>query len=206
MTVWTIASQEGTPGHRVAAELASAAQVPFYDRAGLAELGRAAGIELPDLEKVEERFCGRAAQLISLASGSGNAEVFAELNLRRTLPELGRRVIGEAARGPCVIDAGAAFAILDKSLAAVHVRIRAPFEWRVAAYQREQLVNRHHAEKAVHHRDHLERAWVRMLYHLDVDDGSGYTLVLDASRLSCDRLVEILLAAGGIAAGAPASR
>jgi hypothetical protein len=200
MTVWTIASQEGTPGHRVAAELAAAAGVPFYDRPALAELGRTSGIELPDLEQLEERFCGRAAQFLSLASGAGPPEVFSELNLRRNLPELGRRVIGEAARTSCVIDAGAAFAILDKSLAAVHVRLRAPLEWRAAAYQREHLVNRHKAEKAVHHRDHLERAWVRMLYHLDVDDDAGYTLVLDASRLSCDRLVETLLAAGGLAA------
>ena len=40
MAVWTISAQEGTPGDRVAAELAAAAGVPLYDRLGLAELAR----------------------------------------------------------------------------------------------------------------------------------------------------------------------
>jgi cytidylate kinase-like protein len=198
MAVWTISAQEGTPGDRVAAELAAAAGVPLYDRLGLAELARRSEIEIPELEQLEERFCGRYSRLLLMAAGAvAVPDTISELRLREALPELGRRVLGEAARSDCVIEAAAAFAVLQQHPAAVHVRLRAPFEHRVAAFQREHLVNRQHAEKAVRRADHLQRAWVRTLYHSDVEDDSGFTVVLDSSRLSCDRLGEILLAAGG---------
>ncbi len=197
MAVWTISAQDGTPGHRVAAELAAAAGVPLYDRARLAELAERSQIEIPGTDQIEERFCGRHSVLLFMAAGAAPAETISELKIRDALPELGRRLLGEAARTPSVIDATVAFAVLSDQPGAVHVRLRAPFDWRVAAYQRERLLDRHHAEKAVRHADHLQRAWVRKLYHLDADDESRYMLVLDASRLSCDRLVEILLAAGG---------
>jgi cytidylate kinase len=79
----------------------------------------------------------------------------------------------------------------------VHVRIRAPFAWRVAEYQRAELVDRHQAEKALRHADRLEHAWVKFLYGVEVDDVSRYGLVLDASRLPRDRIVETLIAVGG---------
>ncbi|HEX4519849.1 MAG TPA: cytidylate kinase family protein [Gaiellaceae bacterium] len=198
MAVWTISAQEGTPGERVAAELAAAADVPLYDRVGLAELARRSEIELPELDQIEERFCGRYSYLMLMAAGAAAVpDTLSELKLREALPELGRVILGEAARSACVIEARAAFAVLQEHPTAVHVRLRAPFEHRVATYQREHLVDRHRAEKAVKHADHLHHAWVRTLYHLDVDDDSRFTLVLDASRLSPDRIVEILLAAGG---------
>ncbi len=201
MAVWTISAQEGTPGDRVAGELAASAGVPLYDRLGLAELARGMELEIPELEGIEERFCGRYSHLLLMAAGAAAVpETISELKLREGLPELGRQVLGEAARSACVIDAAAAFAVLPDHPSAVHVRLRAPYAHRVAAYQREHLVDRHHAEKAVKHADHLQRAWVRTLYHLDVEDGSRYTVVLDTSRLSLDRLVEILFAAGGAAA------
>jgi cytidylate kinase len=40
-------------------------------------------------------------------------------------------------------------------------------------------------------------AWVKSLYHVDIDDPQRFSLVLDTSRFSPDRIVEILLAAAG---------
>ena len=200
MAVWTISAQEGTPGDQVAAELAAAAGVPLYDRPGLAELARGLELEIPALDNIEERFSGRYAHLLLMAAGAAAIpDTISELKLREALPELGRRVLGEAARSACVIEVAAAFAVLGEHPAAVHVRLRAPFAHRVAAYQREHLLDRHRAEKAVRHADHLQHAWVRTLYHLDVEDDSRYTIVLDTSRFSLSRLVDILLAAGGAA-------
>jgi len=84
--------------------------------------------------------------------------------------------------------------------AAVHVRLWAPLEWRISAYKREQLVDRRCAEKALKHDDHGKRAWVKSLYHVDIDDLRLFSLILDASRFSPDRLVQTLLAAGGVEA------
>ena len=80
---------------------------------------------------------------------------------------------------------------------AIHVRLRAPLAARIAAYQRDHLVDRAHAEKAINHDDHVKRALVRSLYHVDIDDDRLFTLVLDASRFTGERLTAILLAAGG---------
>ena len=127
----------------------------------------------------------------------GSADAFHELQLRLTLPELGRAVAAEATRAPCVILASGAFAALRERPGAVHVRLWAPLEWRVDRYRERGLVDRHAAEAAVHHHDHLQHTWVRTLFHLDVDDPRHFSLVLEESRFPNERLVEILLADGG---------
>ena len=99
-----------------------------------------------------------------------------------------------------MIYAPAGFAALPEHPSAIHVRLRAPLEWRIATYRREQLVDRHAAEKALKCDDQRKKDLVRSLYHVDIDDARRFSLVLDASRFSSDRIVEILLAAGGVTA------
>jgi cytidylate kinase-like protein len=199
VTIWTISAQASVGGAAIAADLAAAAGVALFDRRGFVELAERTCIELPNVDDVQERICGRGALALSLATGTGAgaAAAFSELKLRRELPTLGRRLIAEAARQSCVIESSAAFAALEDHPGAVHVRIRAPFAWRVAEYQRAELVDRHHAEKALRHADRLEHAWVKFLYGVEVDDVSRYGLVVDASRLPRDRIVETLAAVGG---------
>jgi cytidylate kinase len=92
----------------------------------------------------------------------------------------------------------AAFAALADHPSAVHVRLHAPLECRIASYQREHLVDRRCAEKALKHADQRMHAWVKSLYHVDIDDARHFSVVLDTSRLSPDRIVELLLAAAGV--------
>jgi cytidylate kinase len=99
-----------------------------------------------------------------------------------------------------VLYAPADFAALAERCSAVHVRVRAPLEWRIAAYQRDRVVDRHCAERALKRADHHRQAWVKSLYHVDIDDARLFSLVLDASRFTSERLVETLLAAGGVQA------
>lgn len=201
MAVWTISAQEGSGGGRLAVELATVAGVPLLDRKTLAVFVHDLDPELEDADELEQRLGGRLNALaLSLALSAGAAEAFHELQLRRTLPELGRAVLAAATRRPCVILAPGAFALLQDHPAAIHLRLRAPLAWRIANYQRDQLLDRHAAEKAVRHDDHLKRTWVRTLYRLDLDDPPLYALVADASRIRCDRLVEVLLAAGSLSA------
>jgi cytidylate kinase len=204
MAVWTIAAQEGTGGDRIAAELAASACVPLLDRRSLAlfahELEPELGVD--ELEEVEERFGGRLRMLASsmaMTSGPAAATAAQELKLRQKLPELGRSVLTEAAREPCVIFAPAAFAALRDHPAAIHIRLHAPLACRIAAYQRDHVVDRAHAEKAIKRDDHAKSAWVRSLYHADLDDDRVFTLALDVSRFTPERLVAVLLAAGGAA-------
>ena len=198
MAVWTISAQAGTRGPEIAAELARRADVPLLDRKALLPFaqGLEPDVELEEPEDLEARICGRLNGLfLGAALTTGAAGAYRELQLRRALPELGRTVLREAARGPAVIYAPGAFAALRDHPSAVHVRLRAPFEWRVEAYRRAELVDRRTAEKKVRSDDDHKRVWTRTLYHVDVDDPSLFSLVFDVSRFSSDRIVETLLAA-----------
>ena len=200
MSIWTISSQTGTEGAAIAAELAIRARVPLFDRETLATLASALEPSLAgsDLDDLEERVGGRLNALaLSAAMMAGAPQAFQELQLRQTLPALGRAVLRRAARGSAVVVANAAFAALAEHPGALHVRLRAPFAWRVEEVRRRDLVDAERAKGVVRHDDQLQRNWVRALYDADVDDPAGFGLVIDASRLSRERIVEMLLAAGG---------
>ena len=201
MAVWTIAAQEGTGGARLAAELGAAAGVSLLDREALARFVHQIDPNIPEADDLEERLGGRLNMLaLSTAITAGSADAVREIQLRQKLPALGRAVLAETARSPCVIYAPAAFAALSQHPSAVHVRLRAPLDWRIAAYEREHVVDRPCAEKALKRDDHRKQAWVRSLYRVDIDDARLFSLVLDASRFSPERMVEILLIAGGVRA------
>jgi hypothetical protein len=209
MAVWTVSAEQGTGGDRVAASLAAAADVALIDREALAVL---AGEINPDvtgaakLDELERRVGGGGVSLLALCAPFSPlaGEAVRELQLHHALPELGRTVLARAARCSCVIVASGAFAALDTHCSAVHVRLRAPFDWRVAQYARENLVNHQCAEKAVRDDDHRKRAWIKSMYHVDINEPKHFSVVVDVSRFSLDRLVETLLAAGGVSVAAPA--
>jgi hypothetical protein len=203
MAVWTISAQAGTGGDDVAARLAVAAGVPLLDRKTLALFAHALNPLVENGEELEARVGGPLnLAALSMAMTTGSVDAFQELQLRQTLPELGRAVVADAARYPCVIFATAAFAALPEHPSAIHIRLRAPLGWRITSYQREHLVDRHCAEKALKRSDHLNHAWVKTLYHVDVDDSRLFSVVVNASRFSPERVVEILLAAAGVHATA----
>jgi cytidylate kinase len=117
--------------------------------------------------------------------------------LRRTLPELGRKVVGEVARRPVVILAAAAALALPDRPGAVHACLWTPEEWRVAACSPSEMVDRGRAARDLVHADHLERNGFAPRFDVRVDDPALYTAVLDASRVAPDRIVDVLLAAAG---------
>jgi hypothetical protein len=201
MAVWTISAQPGTPGVEVAAGLAARAGVPLFDRQALEPIVQELSPELGSLDDIEGRFGGRLNALaLAAAMTYGAPAAFHEVELRRTLPELGRKAIGEIARRPAVILASAAAQTLNDHPSAVHARLWAPKEWRVAGYARSEMVDRDRSAHDLAHADHVEHTWVRALFDVRVDDPTLYTVVLDASRLAADRIVDVLLAAAGITA------
>ena len=204
MTVWTISAQEGTGADQVAAELAAAAGVPLLDHEALAAFAHDIDpdhLDVEEFDKLEERFGGRlrtVALSMAMISGPVRGAAIQELQLLRKLPELGRAVRNEAARGPCIILAPAAFAATQQHPSAIHVRLHAPLARRIETYQREHLVDHDHARNAVTHDDRIQHDWVRTLYHADLADDALFTIVLDTSRFTREQLVNILLAAGSL--------
>src|SRR5918912_1312422 len=111
MPIWTISAQLGTGGPEIATALAAEAGVPLHDRKSLAAFAHALEPRLAaeDVTELEEWVPGRLNRLaLSAAMASGSADAVQELQLRRTLPDLGRAVLREATRGPAVVLADAA--------------------------------------------------------------------------------------------------
>src|SRR6476646_5875998 len=207
MAVWTVSAEVGTGADRIAAALAEAAGAELLDRPALLQLAHELHVDLGHIEDVDEleaRAGGRLNLLacsMAMLAGSG-AAVLAMQELR-ALPELVQVVATAAASRPCVILAPGAFAALPLHHTAVHARLFAPFAWRVAQVQRERMIDRRHAEKAVRHDDRARHHWVHGLFGVDVADCRQFTVSVDASRVAPDRIVELLLAAAGVPARQP---
>lgn len=206
MAVWTISAEEGTGAGRIAAVLAEASGAALLDGRVLAHAAHEMTPELDDFDDIaelEERVGGRLNLLaLSMAIMAGSADAVRTVQLHRRLPEIGRIVVGAIARQPCVIVAPGAFAVLPDHHTAVHVRLRAPFAWRAATYQREHLVDLRRAEKTLKHDDRVKRSWVHSVFGADLGDPRPFSLVLDVSRLREDRIVDVLLAAAAVPAAA----
>jgi Cytidylate kinase-like family len=156
-------AQQGTSGRHIAELLAAAADVPLYDGKSLAALGADPMVATLNFDQLARRFRRLNLAGLALASSLGVQEAIAERNPLRSVPDFARTIINRAAHAPCVIYLAAAFAVARDCPNAIHVRIRAPFGWRVTNYQREHLPDRRQAERSVKVDDRLQHAWVRAL-------------------------------------------
>jgi cytidylate kinase len=182
----------------VAATIAARAGARLLDRPALIELAREFDTDIKDFDNIEERVCSRLAAFAMGLAFTGAPEVVRELELKKTIARLAREVLSEAVHQPSVILAPAAFAALQNHPSAIHVSLRAPLAWRIETYGRENLVDRHRAERAVKHEDHVRRTWAKALYHVDADDPGHFSLIVDASRLPVDRIADAVLASAGV--------
>src|SRR5689334_6987411 len=207
MAVWTVSAEVGTGAERVAALLAEASGAELLDRAALLRLAHDLHVDLGGIEDVDEleaRAGGRLDLIAcSMAVLAGSGDAVRAMQEQRPVPELVQVVAAAAASRPCVILAPGTFAALPLHHTAVHARLFAPFAWRVEQVQRERMLDRRHAEKAVRHDDRARRAWVQQLFGVDVGDCRRFSVSVDASRVAPDRIVELLLAAGGVPAVQP---
>jgi cytidylate kinase len=190
VTVWTISAQAGSGGEQIAPLLAERVGVPLVDP--LTTDGAPHG-----------RRVRRIASWFFEAGACTGSMFVASTDLRLvqsetpTERELTESLISEAARSPAVIADWSAFAVLADHPAACHVRVRAPVEWRVARYARENCVSARVAEQELRTLERERCAYMRQLYGRQLDAPENFTLVCDASRLPPTHIVDLLLAAAG---------
>jgi hypothetical protein len=197
VAVWAISAQKGAGGRHLARLLATASEVPLYDGASLATLDARSIVEGLDLSRLERRFCRFNVVASAVAAALGLPAALEERAVLQSLPDVLRTIVTRAARVPCVIYMPAAFAAAREHPHVVTARIRAPFGWRVANYQRHHLVAVDQARSRIERDDRLQRRFARTLWQRDVDDAAQYAAVLDTSRLPADRVVGLLLEAAG---------
>jgi cytidylate kinase len=193
MTVWTISSQAGSGGERVAHLLAERAGVPLVHPQTVTGVRRAFEID---------GHMGRLTSWLSDVAISAAPVFVAPTDLlapRSELPsarELIESVILEAARLPAVVVDCSAFAILAGHPNACHVRIRAPREWRIRLYARENCLSRQESKQAVDKLERQRNAFLQRQYRGKLDSVDNFTIVCDASRFPLNDLVGVLLVAG----------
>ena len=188
MTVWTISAEAGSGGEHIARLLSERAGVPLVDPVTIGN----------DTTSRAWLGVGRVASWFSEAGACAGSMFVASADLRVTQPEereLSESLIHEAARSPAVIDDWCAFAVLAEHPGACHVRLRAPLEWRIARYARDNCVPARVAEQALRTLERRRCAYVRRRHGCKLDAPENFTLVCDASRLPFPDLVEVLLAA-----------
>jgi Cytidylate kinase-like family len=104
MALWTISAQAGTGAPEVARELARRAEVELLDREALLPLAHELEPEITDADELEERISSRFTALaLGAAIATGAPDAVREFKLRKTLPDLGRAIVREAARRTAVI-------------------------------------------------------------------------------------------------------
>ena len=141
MTVWTLSMEEGTGGEEIAATLAAAADAPLIDREAEAAIAQVLSWHPDDVDQLEHHLPGPLYQ-IAIASRQPRATRLPDES-RINVPavrETTERVFREAARWPCVLLGRAGFRIVADHPGALHVRLRAPFEWRVSNHARAHLI------------------------------------------------------------------
>lgn len=204
MAIWTISFEAGTGGELVACQLADRAEAPLIDRQAVVAIAHAFGIDLAKADDYEHHPPGGRLEQMGLAAAALaplGAGAVAELRAQPTLRAVTERLIREATRERCVILGRGGFLILADHPGAIHIRLHAPLEWRVAQHARDECVSRDEARREILAEDRARDAYLRRLYGRRFADLSGFHLVIDASRFSPQTIVEMALAAGRIDRG-----
>ncbi len=169
MTVITFSREMGSEGAAIAAQVANELGYPL--------------IAKHTLEKVLQQY--GLVQLDALYnSAPGFWARLDDTNLQ-LISMLNKIILGVAHRGDAVILGRGGFAALGGYADVLHVRIQAPYAFRVKRIrEREQLANIEAAEKLVAENDKSRHTFIQAFYSVDVDTASNFNLVLDTSVVS----------------------
>jgi len=194
VTVWTIDAEPGIDGLRIALDLAEQVGVPVIE--GQLVVGAALAVDttVADVLDLERAAAGRLRRFALALGMSTRAapELARELQRIKDGKAALERAAKAAAREPCVIVGRCAFVTLRQHPGAVHVRIRAPRDWRAGRRAAEGCVSLHEARRAIAREDRARRAAMRRVHGQAADDVSAFHLVCDASRVPHASIVELL--------------
>ena len=199
MTVWTIDAEPASGGEAIARRLAERADVPLVDGQFAVAVALALGTTVAAGRELEDSSA-RGVVRYGLALGMsfrGAPELAAELSRIERCRSVVERAAQRAAQRPCVILGHCAYAALADHPGARHVSIRAPREWRARRLAAERCMPVGTARRELARADRRRRAAARGLAGPGAGDASRFHLVCDASRLTEDELVDVLLLLGG---------
>jgi hypothetical protein len=200
MTLVALSAAYGAAGSRIGPALAEHLDVPFLDRA--IPLAVAERLDL-DVEHAAEFGQGSSASLLERmlrgfvgtdtgAPAPTPPELISDEDFRATTEQVLRE---HAADGEAVILGRGSVFVLRDDPRALRVRLTGPSELRVAQAMRMQGIDEGAARQAMRRVDRAHAEYAKRFYGVDIDDASGYHMVLDSTVLPVEVCVELIAAA-----------
>jgi cytidylate kinase len=194
----TISASFGTGGSRVGPAVAERLGVELLDRAIPTRVAERLAVPLEDALAHDEslgdaigRLASSFALLPELAGALVQAGVLAGEDYRR---ETERIILEHAPRGAVVLGRAGAIVLRDHP-GALHVRLDAPPERRIAQAMELSGVQRADAERLRRQTDRAREAYVRHFYGADARDPSLYHLVIDSTALPLETVIDLIVLA-----------
>jgi cytidylate kinase len=181
MSIITVSRQLGSGGDEIAAAIADALGFRLVNRESLFE-----EVGLPASDPRLEEECGRsvgvAERIVRLKQMSDSLK-----SLSEAIAEVGRR-------GRAVIVGGGAHLVLRGHPQALHVRIVAPLDVRVAAVAKEASLSEEEARRRVLAADERREFFYREIYGVEWGDPSSFHLTLDSASTGKEGCVAVIIA------------
>ncbi len=184
----TISREYGAGGHTIGKSVAKELGIEFYDRDIIKAAVNESGLEMPEVERVEEEITrtGMFLRMISPAS---------YVDQQHYINTIEQRIILEfAMKGPCVILGRCADDILEKAgIPSLNVFLYAS-EIHRAVRIGELIGSRNPTEiqKKMQRTDVARRAYYEQFTEKKWGDSRNYTLSLDTGTLGYDTVVKLI--------------
>ena len=184
----TISREYGAGGHTIGKSVAKELGIEFYDRDIIKAAVNESGLEMPEVERVEEEITrtGMFLRMISPAS---------YVDQQHYINTIEQRIILEfAMNGPCVILGRCADDILEKAgIPSLNVFLYAS-EIHRAVRIGELIGSRNPTEiqKKMQRTDAARRAYYEQFTEKKWGDSRNYTLSLDTGTLGYDTVVKLI--------------
>lgn len=171
MAVITISREYGSAGSEIARAVADELGYHLVDKAVIGRI--LAGYGLIDFDKVYE-------------SESGLWSNF-DTRLRTIVSMMDRLALAVARHGHSVVLGRGIFVVLSGKAGTLNVRLRAPFDWRVARIMDEKGASDHaKAEAEVREGDKVRSSFVSSVYGVRWDSMDRFDLALDTSKIGVE--------------------
>ena len=182
MPLITITRNIGCNGTTIAQRVAEEMKLELYDDARLEQEADRLGLRPKDLEIMEEKAPGLFDRLWGL-----KPEIYLDL-LQAVVYEV-------AHRGNGVIMGHGSQMLLRDFNCALHVRIFASDEFRIARLVRKRGMSPEAAEKFIHKKDSERRGFIRYAFHMDWNDPTLYDVIINRDKLTSDLAVKLIVEA-----------
>jgi CMP/dCMP kinase len=201
MRAITISREYGSGGGEIASRLASHLGWELVDHEIVARIARDLGIPEEEVEMHDER----AESTVSHILTSMRAIHPALFTVSPPMPiltdpvlyheALSRVVEGAVTGGPVVIIGRGSQVILANRRDAMHVRIVAGLEHRIAYVMKREGLDRASAQNRIQVKDQDRMRYLQSQYHRRPDDTALYDLVVNTSIIDLDSAVDLILLA-----------